>query len=237
MAVLLRDSIYQALRRAILSCEFPPGQELREQILAEKYHVSRSPVRDSLLRLAQENLVTVLPRQGYRVNPIAVADAEDLFGLRELIEPACAVGASHADDTAVRTLDRFRRFPSAEYGPAHFLQYNHAFHCAIADLAGNARITAVEYGLVEEFDRVVRATLRSYHNRDFPRVLAEHEAIIDAIQAHDADTAHRLARDHILVGRTRVINALRLDAELGNGSVIRSAYEFEEQEGELDECD
>src|SRR3954467_2543048 len=99
MAELLRDSVYRALRHAILSCEFQPGQELREQLLAERYRVSRSPIRDSLLRLEQENLVTVLPRQGYRVNPISASDIEDLFGLRLLIAPACAAAAAAADDT------------------------------------------------------------------------------------------------------------------------------------------
>src|ERR1700712_3818899 len=100
--MLLRDSIYQAIRWAILNCEFEPGQELREQVLAERYHVSRSPVRDSLLRLELENLVTVLPRQGYRVNPISIPDVENLFELRLLIEPACAAAAARADDAALQ---------------------------------------------------------------------------------------------------------------------------------------
>src|ERR1700733_1056999 len=108
MAELLRDSVYRAIRNAILTGEFQPGQELREQVLAEKYHVSRSPIRDSLLRLEQEKLVTVLPRQGYRVNPISTRDVEELFALRLIIAPACAAEAARADDEAVRSLDQFR---------------------------------------------------------------------------------------------------------------------------------
>src|ERR1700677_2376235 len=108
MAELLRDSVYRALRHAVLTCEFQPGQELREQILAEKYRVSRSPIRDSLLRLEQENLVTVLPRQGYRVNAIFMRDVRELFGLRLIVAPACAAEAARAGDCAVSALDRFR---------------------------------------------------------------------------------------------------------------------------------
>jgi DNA-binding GntR family transcriptional regulator len=78
--VLLRESIYGAIRRAILTCEFEPGQELREQVLAERYHVSRSPVRDALLRLELESLVTVLPRQGYLVNAISIPDVAGMRG-------------------------------------------------------------------------------------------------------------------------------------------------------------
>src|SRR4051812_20485201 len=109
MAELLRDSVYRALRHAILTCEFQPGQELREQALAERYRVSRSPIRDSLLRLEQERLVTVLPRQGYRVNPISIRDVDELFGLRLIIAPACAAEAAQADDEAVHQLDQFRQ--------------------------------------------------------------------------------------------------------------------------------
>ena len=108
--MLLRDSIYSTIRRAILSLEFQPGQELREQVLAERYRVSRSPIRDALLRLEQEGFVTVLPRQGYRVNAISVQDVEAMYDLCLLLEPACAAGAAQADDAVVATLDRFRAF-------------------------------------------------------------------------------------------------------------------------------
>ncbi len=109
--MLLRDNVYLAIRNAILTCEYSPGQNLREQTLAERYRVSRSPIRDSLLRLEQENLVTVLPRQGYRVNPILPSDVKDILGLRLLLEPACAARAAQADDAALRALDSFRGFP------------------------------------------------------------------------------------------------------------------------------
>ncbi len=105
--MLLRDSIYQRIRHAILTCEFQPGQDLREQELAERYQVSRSPVRDSLLRLEQEKLMMVLPRQGYRVTPINIDDVNDIFDLRLLIEPVCAAAAARADDAALSTLDQY----------------------------------------------------------------------------------------------------------------------------------
>lgn len=212
MAELLRDSVYRALRHAILTCEFPPGQELREQVLAEKYRVSRSPIRDSLLRLEQENLVTVLPRQGYRVNQISTRDVEELFGLRLIIAPACAAEAARADDLAVRSLDRFRHADGDDIQEVAFLAYNRAFHSAVAELAGNARMAAVEAVLVEEFDRLVLVSLQVYHSSVIPEVLLEHGAIIDAIQAHDSDTAYRLTRDHIAGGQARISAALRMDA-------------------------
>jgi GntR family transcriptional regulator, rspAB operon transcriptional repressor len=213
MAELLRDSVYRALRHAVLTCEFQPGQELREQVLAEKYRVSRSPIRDSLLRLEQEKLVTVLPRQGYRVNPISPRDVEDLFGLRLIIAPACAAGAARADHAAVRSLDRFRNVIGDDVREAEFLEYNRDFHCTLADMAGNARLAAVERSLVEEFDRLVVVGLQVFQTSGIPDVCAEHDAILDAVQTHDSDAAYRLARDHIARGLTRIRIAVLKDAE------------------------
>jgi DNA-binding GntR family transcriptional regulator len=212
MAELLRDSVYRELRHAILTCEFPPGRELREQVLAEKYRVSRSPIRDSLLRLEQEKLVTVLPRQGYRVNPISTRDVEELFGLRLIIAPACAAAAAQADDGAVRSLEQFRYPDGHDLDHSAFLAYNRAFHAAVAGLAGNARMAAVEAALIEEYDRLVRVSVQSNHSSLMPEVLAEHDAIIDAIQSHDSDTASRLTRDHIAGGQMRIRSALGLEA-------------------------
>jgi DNA-binding GntR family transcriptional regulator len=203
MAELLRDSVYRALRSAILTCELQPGQELREQILAEKYRVSRSPIRDSLLRLAQEKLVTVLPRQGYRVNTISMRDVQELFGLRLIVAPACAAEAARADDDALHTLDRFREVAGDQLASMAFLDYNREFHATVAHLAGNSRLAAVENGLVEEFDRLVLVSIQSNNARWIPQAVSEHKMIIDAIQGHDSDKAFRLVHAHILLGHHR----------------------------------
>ena len=73
--MLLRDNVYESLRSDILSCRLAPGDDMREQELAERYAVSRQPVREALLRLEREHLVTVQPRQGYRVNPISLSES------------------------------------------------------------------------------------------------------------------------------------------------------------------
>src|SRR3569832_2877787 len=80
--MLLRDNVYESLRADILNCRLAPGDDIREQDLASRYAVSRQPVREALLRLEREHLVTVQPRQGYRVNPISLSDARDLLRFR-----------------------------------------------------------------------------------------------------------------------------------------------------------
>jgi GntR family transcriptional regulator, rspAB operon transcriptional repressor len=217
MAQLLRDDVYRSIRQAILSCEFMPGQQLREHILADKYRVSRSPIRDSLLRLEQENLVTVRPRQGYVVNPISKVDIAEIFTLRRYIEPACAAEAARASDQAVRTLDRFSGFTGEETYEGANLDYNRSLHKAIADLAGNSRLAAVEYALVEEYDRLVKLSSQAYDEQDISSSTQQHQAIIDAIQAHDADTAYRLSEQRVVSEHARVVEPLVLAAEPRNG--------------------
>src|ERR1700743_1381699 len=86
--MLLRENVYESLRSDILTCRLAPGDDMREHELAERYSVSRQPVREALLRLEREHLVTVQPRQGYRVSPISLADARDLLRFRLALEPA-----------------------------------------------------------------------------------------------------------------------------------------------------
>jgi DNA-binding GntR family transcriptional regulator len=214
MAELLRDSVYRTIRGAILTFEFQPGQELREQILADKYRVSRSPIRDSLLRLEQENLVTVLPRQGYRVNPISARDIQELFGLRLIIAPACAAEAARASDYALEVLNPFRNAVGELLTQTQFLDHNRGFHATIADLAGNTRLASVENGMVHEFDRLVLVSLRINNASWIPWAVNEHKMIINAIQAHDSDSAARLAYSHILAGKERILADLPNDTSI-----------------------
>jgi DNA-binding GntR family transcriptional regulator len=206
--MLLRDDIYQAIRQSVLTCEFQPGQDLRELALADRYRVSRSPVRDALLRLERENLVTVLPRRGYRVRPISNSDVEDLFGLRLLLEPACAAAATRADAAKLQVLNRFRDFATRNHTESECVEYNESFHSAVADLAGNMRMAVIVRAMVEQFERLTRVAQCSLGYEEIQQSCEEHDAIIDAIQARDLDRAARLSYEHTKTAHERVASAL-----------------------------
>ncbi|ACA15092.1 transcriptional regulator, GntR family [Methylobacterium sp. 4-46] len=207
--VLLRDTIYEAIRAEILTCRVPPGAEVREQELAERFEVSRQPVREALLRLERERLVTVHPRQGYQVNPISVADARDLLQFRLVVEPACAGEAAESAPPAVLAgLDAFRELPEG----GDFIAYNRAFHTALAEASGNRRMAAVTRDLIEQADRLVRVSLATIRGRDPAQLIAEHAGIIDAVQRRDARAARRRVRDHVARAERRIIPALERSA-------------------------
>lgn len=207
--MLLRDNIYHAIRSEILACRMPPGAEVREQELAERYAVSRQPVREALLRLERERLVTVQSRQGYQVNPISIADARDLLQFRLVIEPACAGDAAEAGaEEALAALDAFRTLQEG----TDFIDYNRAFHTALAQASGNRRMAATARDLIEQADRLVRVSLTGIKGREPNQLIAEHVAIIEAVQRRDARTAKRLVREHVAQAQRRIIPALERSA-------------------------
>lgn len=200
--------IYQSLRKDILTCRLPPGAELREQELAQQFDVSKSPVRDALQHLVRERLVTVMPRQGYRVSPVSMSDAHDMFAFRQVLELACiAEAAKSASDEQLKALDRFRTF-AGDNGD-DFIAYNRDFHCELARCSGNGRMSRAACDLIEEMDRVVRMSVSAAaRDRDPQKLVKEHVQIIDALQAREAKLAVKLLKNHTVAAEKRFTTAL-----------------------------
>src|SRR5690349_12807913 len=125
-------SVYTQIRREILSCALAPGSKVFEQELAERFGVSKSPVREALLRLQEQNLVDVQPRSGYRVRPISLTEAGEMYEMRYLYERACVMRAiTHASDAALASLNdhllKKARVPTLEW-----IEANRQFHSSLA---------------------------------------------------------------------------------------------------------
>jgi DNA-binding GntR family transcriptional regulator len=210
MPMLLRDNVYESLRSDILTCRLAPGHDMREQELAERYAVSRQPVREALLRLAREHLVTVQSRQGYRVNPISLSDARDLLRFRLALEPACVKEAiENAGDGVLKALNQFRRF-SGDH--EDFITYNRGFHSALAHASGNRRMAAALCDLIGQADRLVRVSVANLKDHNPAQLVAEHVALIEAMQRRDRRAASRIIKAHIGQTEKRVLPALKRHA-------------------------
>jgi DNA-binding GntR family transcriptional regulator len=202
--MLLRDNVYESLRSDILTCRLAPGDDMREQELAERYAVSRQPVREALLRLEREHLVTVQPRQGYRVNPISLSDARDLLRFRLALEPACVAEAiENATPEVLKALDEFRLFAGDH---EDFIAYNRAFHSALAHASGNRRMAAA-----------LCVSVANVRDHDPTQLVAEHVALIEAMQRRDGRSAARIIKAHISQTEKRVLPALRRNAVVVEG--------------------
>lgn len=209
-ANLMRHRIFEELREDIMSCDLQPGEELREVALAEKYGVSKSPIRDALQRLEFEGLVEIAPRQGHRIVPISISDAEDILDLRETLETAATRRiAAHASDEDLATLDEFRTTDVSSL--RNFARYNRDFHAKINAMAGNRRHAATMRSLMDNYERlcIVSLSSRRQEAKDMQAALDDHNKIIDALQARNGRTAARLCAKHIRKSHVQVMRGLK----------------------------
>ena len=207
-AKLLREKVYEQLRADLISCRLAPGAEIRESELAERFGVSKSPVRDALMRLERENLVITLPRQGYRVASVSVNDVQDMFQLREVLERACIERITRrASEQQLASLERFRRFdPGAWEGG--FVAYNRSFHRELAAISGNARMRDHLFDLMDQMERAVQLSVNSLKRGNPQTVIDEHSALIDALQARQTSVAQRISARHVQSAGKRVLRAM-----------------------------
>lgn len=207
---LLRETIYEELRADILKLRLPPGTEIREAELASRFEVSKSPVRDALMRLERELLVITTPRQGYRVAPVSLADVQDMFHLRIALERACMERiVRQASDEQIASLNVYRRFePDAWHG--EFVEYNRAFHRALTELSSNVRMRSHLVDLIDQMERVVLMSVNKVKQGggNTQSLVDEHCRIIDALQERQVKRAERLAEQHISMAGKRVYEAI-----------------------------
>lgn len=188
------DFVYRALRRRILDSDLFPGSQHLEQDLAEALQVSRTPVREALIRLQAENLVQVIPRHGARILPISPADMKDIYEVLMGLEPVATARAAalRPSDVALRPMTK----ACTRMGAAIRSGDNEAwaaadddFHLGIVALCGNARLTAIFMNCWDQVHRARRFTLRLRPHPDPARSIREHRDILDAIRAGDSKTA------------------------------------------------
>ncbi|MGW0572328.1 GntR family transcriptional regulator [Streptomyces tauricus] len=192
-----RRDIYLKLRQLVLTLELAPGAALSENELAASLGVSRTPVRESLILLAQEGLVQVFPKIGSfvsRVDPAQVADAQFL---REAVELASLDDLPAALDPAVigelrANLDRQRR---SDLGLEEFFDLDEAFHQGLMRLSGHGNVWTTVAAAKGHLDRARRLGL---HENESPAVfVAQHREIFDAITGGNVPLARTAMRTHL----------------------------------------
>ncbi|MDX3607776.1 GntR family transcriptional regulator [Streptomyces sp. FL06-04B] len=192
-----RRAIYLKLRQMVLTLELAPGAALSENELAASMGVSRTPVRESLILLAQDGLVQVFPKIGSfvsRVDPAQVADAQFL---REAVELASLDDLPARLDPAVvgelrDNLDRQRR---ADLGLEEFFDLDEAFHHGLMRLSGHGNVWTTVAAAKGHLDRARRLGL---HENESPAVfVAQHREIFDAVTGGNAPLARTAMRTHL----------------------------------------
>lgn len=184
-----------ALRGDILAGSLTPGQQLIQENVADRYGVSRVPVREALQLLTSEGLVTHVPNRGYFVTELSVPDLEEVYRLRQLLEAEAlraAVPALRDEDVA-----EVRALAAAVESASDLMtltEANRRFHFALFDAAGMPRLTRLLRQLWDASDVYRALYFGQTGNRG--RVRAEHAEMLDAIAARDAEQTIRLHDVH-----------------------------------------
>lgn len=191
-------SLHERLRDAIVTGALHPGQALSESEIAARYAVSRQPVREAFIRLAQEGLVAVMPQRGTFVLKISIKEVMDARFVREAIEVALVREAAQLQPPGlVKTLRELiaAQGQVASGDNAAFLALDEAFHREIARVLGRQRVWRVIDQAKAQMDRV---RFLSYEAATpLPRLIEQHTHIVDAIEAGDPAAAGNALTEHL----------------------------------------
>lgn len=194
------QTIYGKIRQEILTMTMKPGSPLDEASLSERFGMSRTPVREALLRLAADGLVTTLPNRNTVVAAIDFAALPAYFDALTLMYRATTRAAAMRKDreAIAKIRNHHDDFTKAvdEQDAFAMIEANREFHVAIAELGGNPYYTAFFARLLDEGRRILRLYYSSFNDRLPREFVDEHEEIIAAIEAGDIDRCDRLATKH-----------------------------------------
>jgi DNA-binding GntR family transcriptional regulator len=191
--------IINRLRQAIIELKLEPGQPLSEKEIALLYGVSRQPVREAFIKLAEAGLVQVLPSRGTYVTKISVKEVLNARFVREAIE--CAVVREAAGRIDAAGLDRLTALIDGQVQAANrldnvaFTELDEAFHRAIADCVDCDYAVRVVEAARTQTDRVRHLSLPEAS--PYPVLIEQHRQIVEALRARDPVAAEAAMRLHV----------------------------------------
>jgi DNA-binding GntR family transcriptional regulator len=191
--------VYEVIRRAIVGLTMPPGSAINEKAICEQLSISRTPLREAILKLSDEHLVVVVPNSGTYVAKIDLQTVFDGQLIRDALEmKAVRLAASKMSSAFQRKLD-FNMYQqerlAVELDYDGFYELDEAFHSMICEHGASARIWKIVHGAKAQLDRVRRLAFPVPKHLEI--VFAEHAAIAAALRLRDPDTAATAMKVHL----------------------------------------
>jgi DNA-binding GntR family transcriptional regulator len=194
-----RDHVYEVLRENIISLELEPGRSISEKEISELLNVSRTPVREAFVKLAQEELLEVYPQRGTFVSLIDLHHVEEARFIREHLERAAVrVACEDFSKENIKKLEEnltLQRLCMVEKNFARLFELDEEFHFTIAMGCGKERIWAVIQQMNAHLNRIRMLSLAAHYNWDL--ILSQHEMIITAIKEKKPELADQVMEEHL----------------------------------------
>jgi DNA-binding GntR family transcriptional regulator len=196
----LPSAVADRLREQIIRGEIPEGSQLRQDVIAAQYHVSRIPVREALRQLDAEGLINIVPNRGAIVPKLSSGDIEELFAIRALLEPEVL---KHSIPNLTQTefskaeavLKKYVNELRSEEHVADWGRLNWQFHSILYSGAKRPHFMSVIRNVNHNGERYTR--LQLYLTRGMERANAEHHEILDLCRQRSIPAACKLLRQHI----------------------------------------
>lgn len=200
----LKDKAYTIIKNKIISCELMPGTPISESQLMAEIGVSRTPIREALSKLENENLVKIYPKRGIFITHITVKDIIDIYAVREVVEPLAARLATPNIDAAA--LQEYYHIYSNPDPPSHpsgieeHIRIDREFHTLIANSTGNQHLAQILLGMYDQNSRI-RILSKMKVGERLEEAGKEHLELILSFIERNPDRASEVMHRHIVNGR------------------------------------
>lgn len=217
---------YEALWRRIVTLEMDPGTDVDETALVRELGLSRTPVREALIRLASEGLITHAPNRGASVSPMEFARVQENLEALDLLQRTATRFAAErrtaADVVAIESQCKAFERAARRCDPARMIEANWNFHTAIGRASRNAYIEKHYKEVLVDGLRIARLAMayecygtEAAYRRHVDKILKEHREMTVLIAHRDADQAEAVAASHAELARIRVTDYFQVNGASG----------------------
>lgn len=207
----IKDKVYANLKQDLITGILRPGEFLQEKELADRFGVSKTPIREALTELVKDRFITLLPRKGYHVSLVDPQVVSENLELREILECAAVELAAHR--ISQEDLDELETLilpqpPIGERSNHHgelesYARTNVRFHQKIATASGNRSLARAMTSVLEDLTRAIFI----YYSLPNIELGYDHRAIVEAVRGRDAERARKVMKTHLQATKDRLLGA------------------------------
>ena len=204
-SISMTNAVLEALRNDINNCIYESGQFVTEAEISQKFNVSKTPAREALNYLCQEGLLDKIPRKGYIVKSLSLAEVQNLFQFRNILERASVeLAVRYASEQELQTLSELARAkldPAAEDIARQYHDLNNNFHMSVAKLSRNPYLINALQNVLNLLRRDLFTDMR---RNSLEMALEAHVLVAQAMIDRDLERALRITTDQIDVVERRL---------------------------------
>lgn len=199
----LKERVYKQIKQEIIEGNFKPSEHLLETSLAEKFKVSRTPIREAFSKLEQDGYLQWVPKKGFQVRELNHKDLLEIFYIRIILEKGAAtLAAKRIKEEDISLMEHYCNYKDE----ALIYSYNKEFHLLVARASGNSHLVEMLDKAIDSVRRILM--LDPYMNFKESVGMEEHYRVIEALKNRDPEQAGKEMENHLVATRRRIHESL-----------------------------